>query len=462
MYRTNDQIIERSKNPIQTIANNSDFRANVSIVRNRTELRYQRHWERTLISTSVGTRNSITVKRPAYEELGTEVFLAQIHNNNAIIRHADVEYLIDKMIWKDLKTIENVTDISLCYDGYMVQHGENIEFYTVNNYPYVFHIRSGILYCENLNTDEIVEIASGANKVTSIRGLYSSGIGLDDGVLFFYINNSGQLFEGNITGDFKVGSISEITMKPAGVLSWSDVAAGRTFDWRISLQLKDNNGNVYTLLSKSRASGFSNNEHVNLNKVVLSGRFSHVPPVPILASNISYGGNYGIIVSITFDMPIYTIPSNAYKAFSMTDLHGKEWPSTQVSRGSNNRTIYVWFDDFNSLPPPLTLKYSGYPALLGDGEGNVDAFDIQIKVQNLDPRQSKEYVQLSDVTLTGEFLEYQTGVGYLGEYVSLSSVALDGDFIELQFISVETFTQHIELSDIKLAGNFYHIDDIPT
>ena len=69
-----------------------------------------------------------------------------------------------------------------------------------------------------------------------------------------FISNSDGELGGKIFGG-EVTELTEITLLPEDVTSWVDVWAGITWDYRIVLQLKGNDGNVYTLLSASRPVG---------------------------------------------------------------------------------------------------------------------------------------------------------------------------------------------------------------
>ena len=290
MYNTDRTLIDRFYNNIQAEANNNDPRPLVYITRNKTAITSQRYWEKTLITSTVGTRSSIAVRRPEGSIMADMIFTAQVEDGTAYIRYAEPKSNLSEMTFEDLTFIPNVSELSIMFDGYMKQSSDGtVETYTTGNLPYVFYVdTTNSLQYMNLDDETISgTISDDAFNVATVRGLYAESIGMDDGIWCFYTNSLGELWEARILHG-QVTELTEITQKPDGVTSWIDVWAGFTFDYRIILQLKGNDGKVYTLVSKSRPSGYSLNEYLRMSKIKVEGKIKlYIPPVtPLSAENV--------------------------------------------------------------------------------------------------------------------------------------------------------------------------------
>ena len=288
MYNIDPVLEERLFDREQTERNNAEVRPLVYITRNRTAITSQKFWERALITSTVGTRSSIAVRRPLGSFFGDMIFTAQVESGTAIIRYAEPRDDINDMSWTTLTTILNVSELSILFDGFMRMHDNVVETFTTGDFPWVFYVNtSGELNGLNLNDPDATEISISDNAVNiaSVRGLYSDTANLDDGIWVFYNNTDGELWEARVL-DGEVEELNEITIKPEGVTEWSDLWAGFSFDYRIMLQLKGDDGKVYTLMSKSRPGGFSNIEFLRVSKISVTGLIGYPPPVPSLAENV--------------------------------------------------------------------------------------------------------------------------------------------------------------------------------
>lgn len=289
MYKIGPVLSERLYSRQQTSSNNNDPRPVVYISRNKTAITTQRFWEKKLITPTVGTRSSIAVRRPKGWLTGDMVFTAQVENNIAIIRYAEILPNLNKLKWYELTRLQGVKELSLMFDGIMERTEDIVESYTTGEYPYVIYVNTdGSLKALNLNdtvVEEPITISDRAVNVASVRGLYSQAAGLDDGIFIFYTNTLGELWEAQLIND-EIIYLSKIDLFPEGVTSWEDCWASLTFDYRVLLQLKGSDGKVYKLLSKSRPSGFSILEYLTLGKIRVSGYSGYIPPVPVSGFNV--------------------------------------------------------------------------------------------------------------------------------------------------------------------------------
>ena len=288
MYNTDPSLLEKFNEKIQTKGNDNNPNPLVYITRNKTAITSQRYWEKKLVTSTVGTRSSVAVRRPYGEFMTDMIFVAQVEDGDAVIKFAEPNTNLSKMTFTHLKTIEDVSELSIMFDGYMEQSSdETVEVYTTGQLPYVFYVdNSNSLQFINLDDEAISgTISDDAFNVATVRGLYAESIGMDDGIWCFYTNSLGELWEARIFQG-EVTELTHITQKPDGVTSWIDVWAGFTFDYRIVLQLKGDDGIVYTLVSKSRPSGYSLLEYIRLSNIGVNGLIGYPPPVPDYAENV--------------------------------------------------------------------------------------------------------------------------------------------------------------------------------
>lgn len=288
MYNADPTLLDKFKTAIQTKSENTDPRPLVYITRNKTAITSQRYWEKQRITSTVGTRSSIAVRRPLGSFMADMIFTAQVEAGNAYIRYAEPKPNLSDMVFTDLTFIPNVSELSIMFDGFMKQSSDGtVETYTTGNLPFVFYVdTTNSLQYINLDDETISgAISDDAFNVATVRGLYAESIDMDDGIWCFYTNSLGELWEARIF-EGEVAELTRITMLPEGVTSWIDVWAGFTFDYRIILQLKGNDGKVYTLVSKSRPSGYSLNEYLMVSNIKVSGKIGEIPPTPLYAENV--------------------------------------------------------------------------------------------------------------------------------------------------------------------------------
>lgn len=288
MYNADSTLIERFYNNIQTETANNDPRPEIYITRNKTAITSQRYWEKILITSTVGTRSSIAVRRPYGNLLGDMIFTAQVEDGTAYIKYAEPKSNLANMVFNNLTTIANVSELSIMFDGYMKQLSDGtVEAYTTGDLPCVFFVdTSGSLKMRNLDDDSgDITISDDVVNVASVRGLYSDAADLNDGIWVFYTNTAGELWEAQIL-NYEVNELTQITKLPTGVTTWIDCWAGLSFDYRIILQLKGDDGKVYTLVSASRPSGFSIMEFAKISKITFSGHWGSEPPNLLSFENV--------------------------------------------------------------------------------------------------------------------------------------------------------------------------------
>ena len=360
MYKVDPILLEKFQSMQQTRANNNDPNPLAYITRNRTPISTQRFWEKLRVTSTVGTRSSIAVRRPEGNLTGDVIFVAQVENGNAVIRKAEPRINLADMVWSHVTTINNVSELSIMFDGYMKMAEGKVESYTTGNLPIVFYVDSdNSLKGWNMNNDIQFTISDTAYNAASVRGLYSEAADLNDGIFVFYTNASGELWEARVLND-EVTELTQITLKPDGVTGWEDVWASLTFDYRVVLQLKGNDGSVHTLMSYSRTGGFSNIEYFGAKSAkVDSGQCGIIPPNFVGAAVTEITSNPSKSVRIVFDGPVYNV-SNAdrpniklYSAYSET--FQEEHQPISITAGESANEVFLSFDGIIRVLYPVKL-----------------------------------------------------------------------------------------------------------
>jgi hypothetical protein len=374
MYKVDSTLFEKFKSRLQTRSNNNDPNPLAYITRNRTPITTQRFWEKRRVTSTVGTRSSIAVRRPEGSLTGDMIFVAQVEDGNAVIRKAETMLSLSDMVFTHVTTINNVSELSIMFDGYMKMVEGKVESYTTGELPIVFYVdSSNSLKGWNMNTDITFTISDTAYNVASVRGLYSEAANLDDGVFVFYTNASGELWEARVLND-EVIELTQIILKPEGVTGWVDVWATLTFDYRVSLQLEGNDGNVYSLLSASRPSGFALVDYISWNLKLSEKPMMQcglLPPTIISASNSTIEHK---IVLLIFDDPIYLFDDNPYRIWVEGGDSTRIYPESVTQVGPSS-IILSFGDDLYGLPREHVLKNNQYQPC---GFGSIDGVSADI------------------------------------------------------------------------------------
>lgn len=335
MYKVDPTLLMKFSSRVQTKTNNNDPRPLSYITRNKTAITSQRFWEKQMITSTVGTRSSVAVRRPQGSFLGDMIFSAQVESGDAVICYAEPKINLNDMDWQQLTVIPNVSELSIIFDGFMVMKDNIVETYTVGDLPWIFYVdSSNSLKGWNMNTDVTFTISDIAYNVASVRGLYSEAADLNDGIFVFYTNAEGELWEARVLGG-EVVELTEITLLPDGVTGWEDIWASRTFDYRICLQIKGNDEKVYTLMSASRPSGFVLNEHLVYNIKLPSKPMLQcglIPPTIIRISNTIIEPTK---VIVEFDSEVFIFDTNLTKVWMLGGDGEKRYPISMIKVSSN-------------------------------------------------------------------------------------------------------------------------------
>ena len=368
-----NDLKSKIKQAIQSESTNSAPSADVWISRPTTVLKYSNFLEKQLIATVPGmNRASIAACHTSFGRDSTRIYVAYVADGIGHVVYANSSELMNEHIWVESDFTEPTTDIAIAFDGTMPKSTSgNIEFIT-ENLPWVFWINSGALFARKLEcTEDAIELATqNVTAVSAVRAMWSEVGNFDFGLLVFFII-SGSIYYRQYIGGIWSDAVP-INFGPA--VTWADISASRTWDYRIALQCLSSDGVLYELVSQFEGIGKQNTEHINITAIKSQGTLievtyidvsngiesigiSHLSAtaamiygltsVPISVNNIDDGtGNWGIYIQVVFDHYISQAEGNASQ-FVLTDGNGVAYTATDISLSLDGLTALLTFNDLN-------------------------------------------------------------------------------------------------------------------
>ena len=217
--------------------------------------------------------------------------------------------------------------------------------------------------------------------ISAVRATWSEIPDWDFGLCVFFIVSGVIYYRQLINGlwyDAETVPVASLPTLASGV-TWVEVAASRTWDYRVVLQLKASDGGLYEVFtqfgglgSKSaehiEVRGFSatgkltaityhdtaETEHIELASVTAGapygGLYSTAVPKIVGAANADDGtGNWGKLAAYTFDVHLTTAEVTAQaSAFSIVDANNVAYNAATASLGADGKTVMLTFTDFNN------------------------------------------------------------------------------------------------------------------
>ena len=462
MYNVDPTLLDRIKSKSQ------DINPQTYITRNKTSINAQRFWEEVTVTPTVGTRSSIAVRRPEGNLTCDMIFVAQVESGDAIIRKAEPKPNLADMQWQTVTTISDVSELSIMFDGIMKMVDGKVESYTTNDMPVIFYVdSSNSLKCWNMNTDVTFTISDTAYNVASVRGLYSEAASLDDGVFVFYTNASGQLWEARVLDD-EVTELTQITLLPEGVTGWLDVWASLTFDYRVSLQLKGNDNNVYNLMSASRPSGFgAGTDYIAMTKAEVNGACGFIPP-NIVSVDLISEINFGPVKTfkLVYDGPVYNVSNldapHLRLISSKETLLQQEYFPYLVEHGDVSEVV-VYFNTVTMLLSDIV--FSGNELILGSPNLGADNFEIILDISKVCGTYNENSgLSITESSVIGELIQTK----YINFDVNaLITVAKSECFGNLEILPIYTVTQYnykheqLTITNATSEGTLCDVNGIP-
>ncbi|MEG2383849.1 MAG: hypothetical protein RSB39_09710, partial [Oscillospiraceae bacterium] len=225
-----------------------------------------------------------------------------------------------------------------------------------------------------------------ATAISAVRAMWSDVPGFDFGLVVFMIL-AGTIYYRQLIGGVW-SDAAPINFGPAGV-TWTQIAAQRTWDYRIALQAVDSTGKLYELFTQYGGIGSKSAEHIEIKDIKASGKLTEVNyqnakcdehiEITSIKAGAPYGGLYDIgvpaIVSArnaadsagdwgktaSFGFNIHLnaaeVAVNAAQ-FTIVDSSGVSFAASTATLGADGKTVTLSFTDFNAARGVCHAKYT--------------------------------------------------------------------------------------------------------
>lgn len=380
-------ISERLKKNIQTKANDSAPSARLWISRPSTVLANDEFLERQTVSTAAVTDASIAVCHPRMRRSNTDIYIAYVSNGMARVAMAKSKTNMDHHNWMDTGFAEPATAVSIAFDGTMPKsYGSEIEFITEQT-PWVFWVNNGALYARKLGGETVTLAEANCTDVSVVRAAWSESKAFEFGLVAFFIIGGSLYYRQLIGGEWTDGEL--VSFGPSGVY-WSAVSAFRTWDFRVGVQAKSANGDIYELFTQFMGIGTRSAEHFEMKDAKASGTITDIEYHSLKNENehfeivdaydtALYGGCYEIgdieaieawnsddgsgdwgkylNVRFTKEINLHQVREQV-NCFDVTDSEGTVFYPTTIFADYTGRILTFDFMSFNNAVGDITVSYT--------------------------------------------------------------------------------------------------------
>lgn len=412
MRPISDTLRRRFESDLQTAANNADPRLWALLSRDSIPLISAGDLERSVILETEGLRAcSVAVRRPRADREPDAVFAAYVDETGAHVKKSALSAKLSAFVWEDAGFEEpDALDIALAFDGTMPKKPDGTAQLVTDARPWVFWIEpGGVLKGRILGLLGDTTLATAnATAVSAIRATWTPGASADFGLVVFFLLSGALYYRQLIDGVWM--DAEPVTFGPDGV-TWTDVAAWRTWDYRTGVQLLGSDGKVYELFSQFQGIAKHGAEHLALDVRVLSA----LPPVVesgaqerehleldvaasgsplyrtgapqiVAAANADDGaGNWGKRAVFEFDRHLDPAEVAAQpSAFQIEDADGLRFFASSAAVGADGMTVSLTFPDFNNASGVCKAQY--VPGSVHSMAGDLlTATEHAFTPENLDP-----------------------------------------------------------------------------
>lgn len=457
--------------PIQTAAKEKSLKPNFWIFHHSTPITLKRFLETQVIDLGYadGTNADIAVRHTQMGEESDRIYVACIGNDNKLkIYYADIKIEIEKQQWFQLSIAlpspESfyAEDVAIAFDGKMPKNYDgNIEFITEQD-PWLFWVYDGQCFAKKITRQTVTEVDTlcydNCTKVDAIKATSADYSGFDFGLLAFMIINGQLYYRQRIDGTWYdaeyVSAFENYNLV--------DLSVTRTWDYRIVVQVKDDEGHIHEIFSQYQGFAKHNTDHLavfaNVNKadlinVIYTEKFTHenlnveievktllgyVGPIYIwTAYNIEDNGNYGkkLVVEVSNELDEESI-GESLSEWTLTDSNGDTFNPKGFTLASDKKTITFSFTNFNVAVGECTIEYSGTHLTYTPGVPVNELAPFAFTPINLDPTIDPPPVLISAVIPSG--LQYQDGTAIVLTFdKSITSDNIGSNTVAFEIISTE-------------------------
>lgn len=398
-------ISDRVARTMQTAANNANPSADIWISRPNTALVSDAFLERQKIFDTPVTDASIAVCHPRFKADNTMIFIGYVSDGKARVISALTKSKMDEHTWLNHDFEEDADSVSIAFDGVMKMGvDDKIEFVTETS-PWIFWTSEGVLYAQKLDSDVEPEVLAVANctDVSAICASDSATSSFNFGLIVFFVL-AGTLYYRQLIGGVWMDGVP-VSYAPINIV---EIAAFRTWDHRVGVQMKTEDGKIHEIYTQYMGIGKRNTEHIGLD-VRATGRYTaiqyhdtstteHVEvgnvtasggmlwgisSIPLEVRNVDNGeGNYGYFVEVTFDRFVTNV-ENQNGAFSLVDtVSGISYICMDTNISEDGLVMTLEFMNFNlSEGNDLVLSYT--PGTIQCIVAKLDAFECRFTPTNL-------------------------------------------------------------------------------
>lgn len=266
---------------VQTISNKSDPKAILRLQRAKIPVTSGSYLERTLIQNGSSndaqlTDCAIAVEHSKEKRDPQTIWAAMIDNNVCRVFKARNSVSTSGIKFSEQDFGEPAISCAMAFDATTVRDNDGKDEFVTETLPWIFWVDlSGALHGRlwNANQDAVLA-SSNVTKVSAIRASYSVDDRFDFGLIVFFVQNGNLVYRQLIKNVWYDGVMVSSVVPITGTIA--DIAAFRTWDYRIGVQAKTNSGNVYELFTQFEGIGTRNQEHIEISGIAVSGVLSFV------------------------------------------------------------------------------------------------------------------------------------------------------------------------------------------
>lgn len=350
------------------------------------------------------TALDIAVCHPRHRRQSTRIYIATVENGRARVESSHFRQAMETHLWTDSGFDEPAEDVAIAFDAATKNDTRGRSEFVTDEQPWVFWVNEGALYGRELDSEETLTLAeTNCTKCTAIRAAGSALGGFDYGLCLFFLLNGDIYVRQYMDGEWM--DAEPVNFGPDVV--WTDIAASRSWDYRIVLQAMASDGTVYELFTQYMGIGQRSVEHIEL-KTSASGNLTglkyhdtketeHIQvattadgaliyglsSMPVSAFNIAdEEDNWGKLVVVRLDYPVTAVQDNG-AAFSVFDSNGVEYRGVTAEASEDGLSVTISFTDINNAVGECSLRYT--PGTVQSPVVPMDGWSISFLPVNLVP-----------------------------------------------------------------------------
>lgn len=350
------------------------------------------------------TALDIAVCHPKHRRQSTKIYIATVEGGRAKVMSSPFRQAMETHYWTDSGFDEPAEDVAIAFDAATKNDTRGRSEFVTEEQPWVFWVNEGALYGRELDSEETLTLAeTNCTKCTAIRAAGSALGGFDYGLCLFFLLGGEIYVRQYMDGEWM--DAEPVNFGPDVV--WTDIAAGRSWDYRIVLQGMASDGTVYELFTQYMGIGQRSVEHIDVKPNIRgklaqmeyydSAEVEHLDlavtaagamiyghsSMPVYAANEDNGeGDWGRVVTILMDYPVAVVEDN-YAAFTVSDEAGFSFAVNSASVSEDRKAITLFANDFNGATGKITVSY--VPGTIQSPAVPMEAWSIAFEPKNLVP-----------------------------------------------------------------------------